>query len=411
MTLSNIITGPDMNANQTRSPLQNQADLTRRGLRLGTLFGIEIRLDSSLVIVFMLIVYLLGGNVFPQWHPDWPTGTTWFTATVAGVLFFASILAHELAHALVSQKFGIAVRRITLFLFGGLAEIEEEPGEPRAELLIALAGPATSVLLGLFFLFVGTFLAGANFAALLADNREAALAGLSPASTLLLWLGPVNIVLAIFNMVPGFPLDGGRVFRAVIWWITGDLRRATWIASEGGRLFGWFLMIFGVMQALSGQALQGLWLLMIGWLLSNAASASYKQLVMRDLLKGITARDLMRSHFETVTAQTRVGEFIDNHLLQSPQQLWPVLEDDQLIGLVTLQEVKDTPANDRAVVTIGQVMRTDLGALTLPPGADANQALLAVSTHSSPLAIVEGNRVIGLLSQADTVKWLLLHQK
>lgn len=400
-----------MNTQPQGNPPQDKPAIPGRGLRLGSLFGIEIRLDSSLMIIFSLIVYLLGSNVFPAWHPTWPARTTWLTAVVAGVLFFSSVLAHELAHALVSRRFGIAVRRITLFLFGGLAEMEEEPSEPRAELLIALAGPATSALLGLGFLLLGTVLAGADFTTLLAEDREMALASLSPMASLMLWLGPVNVVLAIFNMVPGFPLDGGRVLRALIWWITGDLRRATWVATEAGRLFGWFLVILGIMQALSGAPLQGLWLVMIGWLLSNAASASYKQLIMRDLLKGITARDMMRTHFETVTAQTRVADFIDNYLLQSSQQLWPVLEDEQLIGLVTLQEVKGTPAQDRASMTIGQVMRTDLGALSLAPDADANRALLAVSTHSSPLAIVEGNRVIGLLAQADTVKWLLLHQR
>ena len=400
-----------MNTQPKESPPQDKPAIPGRGLRLGSLFGIEIRLDSSLMIIFSLIVYLLGSNVFPAWHPTWPARTTWLTAVVAGVLFFSSVLAHELAHALVSRRFGIAVRRITLFLFGGLAEMEEEPSEPRAELLIALAGPATSALLGLGFLLLGTVLAGADFTTLLAEDREMALSSLSPMASLMLWLGPVNVVLAIFNMVPGFPLDGGRVLRALIWWITGDLRRATWVATEAGRLFGWFLVILGIMQALSGAPLQGLWLVMIGWLLSNAASASYKQLIMRDLLKGITARDMMRTHFETVTAQTRVADFIDNYLLQSSQQLWPVLEDEQLIGLVTLQEVKGTPAQDRDSMTIGQVMRTDLGALSLAPDADANRALLAVSTHSSPLAIVEGNRVIGLLAQADTVKWLLLHQR
>lgn len=400
-----------MNTKPQGNPPQDKPAIPGRGLRLGSLFGIEIRLDSSLMIIFSLIVYLLGSNVFPAWHPTWPARTTWLTAVVAGVLFFSSVLAHELAHALVSRRFGIAVRRITLFLFGGLAEMEEEPSEPRAELLIALAGPATSALLGLGFLLLGTVLAGADFTTLLAEDREMALSSLSPMASLMLWLGPVNVVLAIFNMVPGFPLDGGRVLRALIWWITGDLRRATWVATEAGRLFGWFLVILGIMQALSGAPLQGLWLVMIGWLLSNAASASYKQLIMRDLLKGITARDMMRTHFETVTAQTRVADFIDNYLLQSSQQLWPVLEDEQLIGLVTLQEVKDTPAQDRDSMTIGQVMRTDLGALSLAPDADANRALLAVSTHSSPLAIVEGNRVIGLLAQADTVKWLLLHQR
>ena len=399
-----------MNSKQEKPPIPGQAKTPERGLRLGSPFGIEVRLDSSLIIIFTLIVYLLGGNVFPQWHPDWARTTNWLTAIAAGVLFFASILAHELAHSLVSRRFGIEVRRITLFLFGGLAEIESEPSEPRAEFLIAIAGPATSLALGLLCSLIGTGLAGSDFTAALATNREAALAGLSPLSTLLLWLGPVNVVLALFNMVPGFPLDGGRVFRAVIWWLTGDLHRATRVASESGRLFGWFLMILGVLQALSGAIMQGLWLVMIGWFLSNAAAASYKQLIMRDRFRGITARDLMRSSFETVSAQLRVADFIEQHLLQSPQLLWPVVEDEQLIGLVTLAQVKDTPTKDRATMTVGQVMRTDLAAWTLDPQTDANQTLMAIGTHSSPLAVVEGNRVIGLLSQSDATKWLLLHQ-
>jgi Zn-dependent protease/predicted transcriptional regulator len=380
-----------------------------RGLGIGALFGIEIRLDASLIIIFTLMVYLLGNNVFPAWHPDWQLATSWLTALAAGILFFASVLAHELAHALVSRHFGIEVRRITLFLFGGLAEMEEEPREPRAEFLVAIAGPLTSLALGLLFLLAANSLAGADFGRLIVEDQEAALASLSPVASTMMWLGPVNIVLAVFNMVPGFPLDGGRVFRATLWWLTGDLRRATRIATESGRWCGWFLMILGITQALSGLLLQGLWLLMIGWFLTNAASTSYRQVVIKDLLKGISARDLMRTHFETVTAQLRVADFIDSYLLQSSQLLWPVIEDDRLIGLVTLDQVKDTPPESRVAMTVGQVMRTDLDALTLPADTDASRALTELGSHNSPLAVVAGNRVVGLLSQLDVIRWLQLH--
>ncbi len=388
--------------------VQPGAPQNRGGLRVGSIFGIDVYLDSSLLLIFALLVYLLGAEVFPDWHPDWPAASNWSTAVAAGLLFFASVLAHELAHALVSRRFDIEVKRITLFLFGGIAQMEEEPREPRAELLIAIAGPVTSLVLGITFIFLGTGLAGENFSTSLSENREEALAGLSPLATLMLWLGPVNMVLGLFNMIPGFPLDGGRVFRALIWWISGDLRKATQVASDSGRLFGWFLMILGVMQALSGMVMQGLWLLLIGWFLANAASMSYKQLVLREQFRGVTARDLMRAHFETVTAQLRLAEFIDEHLLQSSQLLWPVVEDSQLIGLITLDEVKDTPEAERASTTVGQVMRSDLAAQTLAPDTDANQALLALTTRSSPLAIVENNRVIGLLSEVDVMKRLAL---
>lgn len=382
-----------------------------RGLRLGSLFGIEVRLDSSLMLIFALLVYLLGANVFPAWHPDWAAGTTWMTATAAGVLFFASVLAHELAHSVMSQRFGIEVRRITLFLFGGLAEIAEEPREPRAEFLIAIVGPLTSLAIGFICITVGSSLAGSDFSGALGENQEAALASLSPVATLMLWLGPVNIILGLFNMVPGFPLDGGRVLRAAIWWLTGDLQRATRVASESGRMFGWFLMILGVMQALSGMTFQGLWLVLIGWFLSNAASASYKQMVVNDVLKGVSARQLMRTHFETVDPHLRVEDFISGHLLQSSQLLWPVVEDEQLLGLITLQQVKDIPTDNRSLATVGQVMRTDLRALTLLPETDANSTLKTLGQHDTPMAVVENSRVIGLLAESDAMKWLLLNQR
>ena len=379
-------------------------------LRLGTFAGIQIHLDSSLLIIFTLLVYILGASVFPGWHPDWNGSTRWFTALIAGVVFFGSVLAHELAHSLVARHFGIPVPRITLFLFGGLAEIEEEPPTPRIEFLIAIAGPVMSLALGLLFSTIASTLAGPGFIELLPEDQEAALASLSPLATLLFWLGPVNISLGLFNLVPGFPLDGGRVLRAAVWWISGDLHRATWVASEAGRIFGWFLMALGVLQAFSGTILQGFWLVMIGWFLANAASASYKQTIIRDTFRGITARDMMRTHFETVDVHLSVADFIDNHLLQSPQILWPVTEDEQLVGLVTLGEVKDIAEAERRQMIMGQVMHTGLSRFTLRPETDANQALLTLSTQGTPLAVVEDNRVVGLLAQADTVKWMLLHQ-
>lgn len=391
------------------SPGPDRPSPPARGISLGTLAGIQIRLDSSLLIIFTLLVYILGGNVFPDWHPAWGGTTTWLTAVIAGIIFFASVLAHELAHSLVAQRFGIRVRSITLFLFGGLAEIEKEPETPRTEFLIAIAGPATSLFLGVFFSLVGRALAGPEFTDLLADDQAAALATLAPLPTLLLWLGPVNILLGLFNLLPGFPLDGGRVLRAAVWWFTGDLHRASRIASDSGRLFGWSLMLVGAVQAMSGAVLGGLWLVMIGWLLANAASATYRQLIVRDIFRGITVRDLMRTHFETIDAHRNVADFVDNYLLQSAQLLWPVTDDDQLVGLATLQEVQKVTAENRPHTIMGQVMRNDLSRLTLAPDLDARQAFLELNLHDTPLAVVEDNRVIGLLSQADTMKWLLLH--
>ncbi|PLW68442.1 site-2 protease family protein [Pseudohalioglobus lutimaris] len=399
-----------MNSEQREQSTQRNA-LGSRGWRIGSPFGIDICLDPSLLIIFVLIVYMLGTMVFPGWHPNWDNSTRWLVAISAAVLFFASLLAHELAHALMSRRFGIGVRRITLFLFGGVAEMEDEPHEPRAEFLIAIVGPAMSLFLGLVFSSIGLYMAGPGFADLLAEDSDAALASLSPLASLLLWLGPVNTILGIFNLVPGFPLDGGRVLRAAIWWFTGDLHRATRLASDAGRLFGWLMIFLGVMQVISGMLFQGLWLVMIGWFLSNAASTSYRMLILRDLLEGVTARDMMRTHFERVPAQMRVADFVENHLMQSSQLLWPVLEDEQLIGLVTLEEVRHIPAGDREVTTLGAVMRKDLAALTLAPGTEARLVLERLGVSGLPLAVVEGGRVLGLLSAADTAKWMALHQQ
>jgi len=398
-----------MNGERREQPGQAPA-MGRRGWRIGSLFGIDICLDPSLAIIFVLIVYLLGTGVFPSWHPDWESGTRWLVSVAAAVLFFVSLLAHELAHSLMSRRFGIEVRRITLFLFGGLAEMEEEPREPRAEFLVAIVGPATSLLLGLVFSSLGLYMAEPGFADLLAEDSETALASLSPLASLLLWLGPVNTILGVFNLLPGFPLDGGRVLRAAIWWLTGDLRRATQLASGAGRLFGGLLIILGVVQVVSGSLFQGLWLALIGWFLSHAASTSYRMLVLRDLLEGVKARDMMRSHFESVPVRMRVTDFVENHLMQSSQLLWPVLEDEQLIGLVTLEEVRKVPPGDREVTPLGQIMRTDLGALTLRPETEAKQALERLGEVGLPLAVVEGGRVLGLLSAADTAKWMVLRQ-
>lgn len=381
-----------------------------RSLKLGSLMGIEIHLDASLIIIFALLVWLLGGEVFPGWHPDWSAGLSWITGFAAGILFFVSLLLHELAHSMVARNFGISVPRITLFLFGGIAEIEDEPNAPKTEFFIAIAGPVTSLLLGVIFSLLASNLAGPEFAEALLEDQKAALAELAPLPTLLFWLGPINIVLGLFNLVPGFPLDGGRVLRAALWWMTGDLDRATRSASEAGRLFGWFLMALGLYQALSGAFVQGLWLLLIGWFLANAATTSYTQLVMRRKFEGYSVRDLMRSHFEITKVDLSVPEFVHGHLLQSAQILWPVLEEDRLVGFATLEEVKRFSPNEYAKLRVRDIMRTDLEDFTIPPEMSAMAAMRVLSTHSTPLAVVEDNEIVGLLSQADAVKWLALHQ-
>ena len=381
----------------------------RAGISLARIFGIEIRLDFSVLIVFALVVYSLGAALFPRWHPTWEASLTWGTALAAGVLFFASLLAHELAHSVVAQLRGIRVPRITLFVFGGVSELEREPNTPATEFLIAIVGPAMSALLGFAFTWLGAMLAGADFAGDVFKDPEAAMTHVGPGATLFLWLGPINFMLAFFNLVPGFPLDGGRVLRAILWGISGDLRSATQWASNMGRAFAWVLMGFGVLQALGGAFVQGVWLLLIGWFLNNAARNSYVQLLVQQAFDELIVGNLMRTHFEVIDPDLTLEAFVNEFLLRSAQSAWPVVEDGKTVGLITFDDVQACSENDRVTQTVRDLMNPiearlspDLG------GRDALRAL--AESERDPLPVMKGEHVVGLLHRGDITRWLALHQ-
>jgi Zn-dependent protease/CBS domain-containing protein len=378
-------------------------------MSLGKLFGIRIQLDASVLIVFTLVVYSLGAALFPRWHPTWAATLTWSTAFTAGVLFFASLLAHELSHSVVAKLRGIAVPRITLFVFGGVSELEREPDTPATELLIAIAGPAMSFLLGLVFSWLGVALAGAGFADELPTNLEAAMAGLGPGATLFLWLGPINFMLAFFNLVPGFPLDGGRVLRALLWRISGDLGSATLWASNAGRAFGWALMGFGVLQALGASLMQGVWLLLIGWFLNNAARESYTQLLIREAFEDLIVGNLMRTHFEVIGPDVTIEQFVNDFLLRSAQAAWPVVEQGRAVGLINFEDARAISEELRGTRTVRDVM-TPIDECLRPDvaGHDALRALTA--SEVDPLPVMEEDHIVGLLHKADIARWLALHQ-
>lgn len=381
---------------------------TRGGISLGRLFGIQIRLDFSVIIVFALVVYSLGGGLFPRWHPTWGSALTWSMALAAGLLFFASLLAHEFSHSVVAKRRGIPVPRITLFVFGGISELEREPDTPATEFLIAIVGPAMSAFLGLAFTWLGAAFAGADAAGVLKDP-EAAMANLGPAATLFLWLGPINLMLAFFNLIPGFPLDGGRVLRAILWGISGDLQRATLWASNMGRAFAWTLMGFGVLQSLGGSFVQGIWLLLIGWFLNNAARNSYAQLLVQQAFAELVVGNLMRTHFEVVHPDLTLESFVNELLLRSAQSGWPVVEGGKAVGLITLDDASAIREGERATQTVRDVMRPidehlrpDVG------GRDALRAL--AESERDPLPVMQGGAVVGLLHRGDIARWLALHQ-
>ncbi len=382
------------------------------GINLMKLFGVQVRLDWSLLIIFALVVFNFGAGVLPKWHPDWGPLGTWSLAVTAAVVFFASLLAHEMSHALVARRVGIQVKRITLFLFGGMAHMESQPPTPRSEFLMAVVGPLMSIALGVLGTLWGVALAGVGLndltdsASLLAVLRAS-----GPAATLLLWLGPINLALGVFNLVPGFPLDGGRVLRAILWGVTGDLTRATRWATGAGQAVAWGLMGLGVMNFFGGSLGQGLWLVLIGWFLNNAARSSYQQLLIKQSLEEVRVTSVMNTRLDRVLPGLSIEELVREHLMPSDQRAFPVEEAGTLVGLVTFDDLRRVPQADWIRTPVSAVMTPARMLTTLPPDALADQALDALAKREvEQIPVLEGEHLLGLVRRQDLVRWLSLHQ-
>ena len=385
------------------------------GLRVGNVAGIQIRIDWSLLIIFWLITFTLAMGVFPGWHPDWSAALSWTTALGAAVLFFASVLIHELSHALVGRMHGVVIRRITLFMFGGMAQMENEPPTWRGELAMAIVGPLTSLVLGIGFLWLAAYISGPLD--IDPDKPQETLAALAPLPTLLVWLGPVNIILAIFNLVPGFPMDGGRVLRAILWAITGNLRLATRHASRAGQGFAWLLMATGFAMLLGvrvpflgGGFLSGLWLAMIGWFLNNAAVQSYRQLLIRESLANVAVTQLMQTQFTRVDPQMHVSTLVDDYLMPSGQRAFPVEQDGRFAGMVSLHDLRKRPRASWDRTTVGEIMTPASAIIAVAPRQDAMEALaLLAQRNLNQLPVVEDGTLLGLVRREDVLRWLSVH--
>lgn len=385
----------------------------RNGFHIGRLFGINIYVDWSWLLIFLLVAWNLATQ-FVQVHPTWGAGLTWGLAIVAALLFFASVLAHELAHSIVAQAQGIPVRNITLFLFGGVSNIQQEPHSPRAEFLLAIVGPVTSLVIGVICL-----LAAGLFAPLPANaamNPGLVLAALTPLTTVLLWLGPINIILGVFNLLPGFPLDGGRVLRAILWGATGNFRMATRWAAGVGQGFAWLLiftgiaMTFGVQVPFLGTGLVGgLWLAFIGWFMSSAARQSYQQVAVHDMLEGVPAARLMRANVPVVPPRISVGDLVHRYVMGTDERAFPVLDGDRLVGLVTLEDIRKVAREDWDIRTAAEIMTPADQLAVVQPQDDASAALdklMERDIHQVP--VMSSGHLVGLVRSSDIMRWLQL---
>jgi Zn-dependent protease/CBS domain-containing protein len=387
------------------------------GFRIARIAGIDVHVDWSLLIIFLLVLNALALGLFPAWHPDWSPALIWLTALASAVLFFTSVLVHEFAHALAGRRMGVVVRKITLFVFGGMAHVEHEPEKWRSELLMAAAGPLMSFVLGIGCLTAAALLTGP----LEIDPEEPArmLAALGPVPTLLMWLGQVNILLAVFNLVPGFPLDGGRVLRALLWAYTGNLRKATRWASAAGQGFAWlligvgFAMILGVrVPVLGGGLVGGIWLAFIGWFLNNAALVSYRQLIARETLQDVPVSRLMLTRFDTASPETPLAELVDEKMLRTGQRAFPVVEQGRLVGMVCLRDIQKLAADRRAAAYVRDVMTAGAELAAVKPEDDAFEALATLARRGvNQLPVVANGVVQGLIRREDVLNWLALHEQ
>jgi len=367
------------------------------GMRLGAIGGFEIRIDVSWFVILFLILWSFSTVVFPAQYPDRSTGTYLGMGAAGALLFFASIVAHELSHSLVARRKGIPVEGITLFIFGGIAHTRMEAESPGDEFVIAGVGPLSSLAIAV--LFGGVWWVGGAV-------------GMPGAVTVVArYMAFLNVALAVFNLLPGFPLDGGRLFRSIVWKISGDLNTATRWATTGGRLLGYGLMALGVLELLAGLGLGGLWLVFIGWFLRNAAVMSLRQHVVASFLHGVAAREVMTPGPDVVTPALTLDELVEGHFLRKEHAAFPVVEDGHPVGLITLQHVKAVPRDLWGSRRVGDIMR-DLSGLTVGPRESVTRALeLMEQEGERRVLVLDGDRLAGIISASDIAGWLQRRQE
>lgn len=365
-----------------------------RGVRLLEVFDIEIRLDYSWFLIFFLLSWSLAVGVFPAAY-DFAPGMNWLLGFAGSVLLFTSVLLHEISHALMARRFGVEVHGITLFLFGGVAQIKSEPPSPGAEFWIAAVGPAVSILIG----------AGCLLGAWLAAMVEV----LRPVAALLLYLGQINLILAVFNLIPGFPLDGGRILRAAVWRFTGSLQKATQWASIGGQLFAWFLIGIGAFQILFGGNFGGFWLILVGWFLNTAAQGAYQQLLLRRALSGVPVAEVMVHDVPMVDADMRVSQFVEHYLLRRDYSVYPIAREGEFVGVVGLEEVRRLQRDLWGVTGVGAIAREPSPDRMIAGDENAFDALSRMLETEAPrLLVMRDGHLEGIVSRDSILRRIQL---
>lgn len=370
-----------------------------QGFKLGSILGFEIRVDLSWLLIFFLILWTLTVNLFPFNYPGL-NNTSYIVMGVSGtILFFTSLLLHEISHSLVAKTKDIPVEGITLFAFGGVSRTRMDAETPGDEFQIAVVGPLTSLALSGLFALISYFGKSAGWNVIITGVAS--------------YLAWINLVLAIFNLLPGFPLDGGRLFRSTIWKFTNNLQTATRVASIGGRLLGFGLIAFGFWQLFSPipNFIGGLWLILIGWFLNNAAAASYRELVLRTMLEGSRVSEVMTMKPETVSGDLSLQELMDNYFYNRSYESFPVMEDDRPIGMITFNQLKEVRREDWSQRTVKEMM-IPLSEITVNPQQDMAKVLTQMrEARSRRLLVTNNGNLKGIISSTDISNWLQRQQE
>jgi Zn-dependent protease/CBS domain-containing protein len=363
------------------------------GVPIGRFFGIPVRLHWSWFIIFGLVTWALAAEYFPNTYLTWSQATYWGIGAATSILFFASVLAHELAHSRVAQAAGMQIRSITLFIFGGVSQLTQEPTRPGAEFRMALAGPSTSLVLG------------GIFWALYFTTRDS----IEPLAGLSFWLGYINIALAAFNMIPGFPLDGGRVLRSILWWRSGNLRSATRTAATIGRGIGYLFIFGGISVIFLNQDywVNGLWIALIGWFLENAAVGSYRQVALQDVLRGHSVGEVMTRDCPVISPRLTVEQLVHDYILSSGRRCFPVVEDGRALGMITMHNVKAVPRDLWPSTTVREAMTPFDKLKWVAPGEDLSSAMqLLTAEDINQLPVVENNRIVGMVARDNILSFI-----
>ncbi len=364
-------------------------------ITLFRLMGFQVQVDTSWLFLAFLVTWSLATGYFPFEYKDQPFYTYWWMAIAGAVGLFASLIFHELAHSLVARRYGIPIKGITLFIFGGVAHMEEEPPSPKTEFLMAIAGPLSSILLATAF--YGLLRAGATY------EFSESVAGV------VRYLAFINGLLAAFNLLPAFPLDGGRALRAALWGWKGDLRWATAHASRIGSGFGVVLIVMGVVNMFAGNFLAGFWWVLIGFFLRSAAGASYYQLLFRRMFEGEPVRRFMSPDPVTVSPDLSVQDLVDKYLYRYLHDMFPVSKDARVYGCITLRQVSDVPREEWPHKTVADLMTPCSSENTVQVDTDAVKALARMNrTGQSRLLVMEGDRLVGVIVLKDLLKLFAL---